>query len=49
MAVLDLKRKLAILSDAAKYDASRASSGGPKRDSLGGKGVRSADKMQSLF
>ena len=27
MAVLDLKRKLAILSDAAKYDASCASSG----------------------
>jgi predicted DNA-binding helix-hairpin-helix protein len=26
MAVLDLKRKLAILFDAAKYDASRASS-----------------------
>ena len=39
MAVLDLKRKLAILSDAAKYDASCASSGAPKRDSLDGKGV----------
>jgi putative DNA modification/repair radical SAM protein len=43
MAVLDLKRKLAILSDAAKYDASCASSGGTKRDSLGGKGVGSVE------
>jgi putative DNA modification/repair radical SAM protein len=43
MATLDLKRKLAILSDAAKYDASCASSGGAKRDSLGGKGVGSVD------
>jgi putative DNA modification/repair radical SAM protein len=43
MAVLDLKRKLAILSDAAKYDASCASSGGTKRDSRGGKGVGSVD------
>src|ERR1700749_4687485 len=43
MATLDLKRKLAILSDAAKYDASCASSGGTKRDSLGGKGVGSVD------
>ena len=43
MPVLDLKRKLAILSDAAKYDASCASSGGAKRDSLGGKGVGSVD------
>src|SRR3954467_14834654 len=43
MAVLDLKQKLAILSDAAKYDASCASSGGVKRDSRGGKGVGSTD------
>ena len=43
MALLDLKRKLAILSDAAKYDASCASSGRVKRDSLGGKGVGSTD------
>jgi len=43
MAVLDLKTKLAILSDAAKYDASCASSGGIKRDSLNGKGVGSVD------
>jgi putative DNA modification/repair radical SAM protein len=43
MAVLDLKRKLAILSDAAKYDASCASSGAAKRDSRDGKGVGSTD------
>jgi len=42
MAVLDLKRKLAILSDAAKYDASCASSGAGKRDSLEGKGIGSS-------
>jgi putative DNA modification/repair radical SAM protein len=41
MTVLDLKRKLAILSDAAKYDASCASSGTVKRDSQGGRGVGS--------
>ncbi|MET0271835.1 MAG: putative DNA modification/repair radical SAM protein [Phenylobacterium sp.] len=43
MAVLDLKQKLAILSDAAKYDASCASSGTVKRDSAGGRGVGSTD------
>src|ERR1700761_6961891 len=43
MPVLDLKRKLAILSDAAKYDASCASSGASKRNSLNGKGVGSSD------
>ena len=42
MPVLDLKRKLAILSDAAKYDASCASSGTSKRDSRDGKGVGSS-------
>jgi predicted DNA-binding helix-hairpin-helix protein len=41
MAVLDLKQKLSILADAAKYDASCASSGAGKRDSQGGKGVGS--------
>jgi putative DNA modification/repair radical SAM protein len=41
--VLTLKRKLAILSDAAKYDASCASSGSVRRDSRGGKGVGSTD------
>jgi putative DNA modification/repair radical SAM protein len=43
MTVLDLKQKLAILSDAAKYDASCASSGTVKRDSAGGRGVGSTD------
>lgn len=41
MAQLEISQKLAILADAAKYDASCASSGSKKRDSLGGKGVGS--------
>ncbi|MBL3701117.1 putative DNA modification/repair radical SAM protein [Sulfitobacter sp. BDSS02] len=41
MAKLTLDRKLAILSEAAKYDASCASSGGQKRDSRDGKGLGS--------
>jgi putative DNA modification/repair radical SAM protein len=45
MAVLDLRRKLAILSDAAKYDASCASSGAEQRTSVGGKGVGSTEGM----
>ena len=45
MAVLDLKRKLAILSDAAKYDASCASSGAAERNSLDGRGVGSTEGM----
>lgn len=45
MPVLNLKQKLAILSDAAKYDASCASSGTTKRDSMGGKGVGSTEGM----
>ncbi|MFN3388576.1 MAG: putative DNA modification/repair radical SAM protein [Allosphingosinicella sp.] len=36
MAQLDTREKLAILADAAKYDASCASSGTTKRDSAGG-------------
>ena len=43
MTVLSLKRKLAILSDAAKYDASCASSGSSKRNSLDGKGIGSTE------
>ncbi len=39
MVALTLKRKLAILSDAAKYDASCASSGGETRSSREGRGV----------
>jgi putative DNA modification/repair radical SAM protein len=43
MAQLSLQEKLAILADAAKYDASCASSGVKRaRDSLGGKGIGSA-------
>jgi putative DNA modification/repair radical SAM protein len=45
MAVLDLKTKLGILSDAAKYDASCASSGAGRRDSQGGRGVGSTEGM----
>src|SRR6201996_1747516 len=45
MAVLDLRRKLAILSDAAKYDASCASSGATTRDSSSGRGVGSTEGM----
>ena len=41
MSRLTLQQKLAILSDAAKYDASCASSGGEKRDSRDGKGIGS--------
>ena len=38
---MNVQRKLAILADAAKYDASCASSGSIKRDSRSGKGVGS--------
>jgi putative DNA modification/repair radical SAM protein len=40
---MDLAGKLAILADAAKYDASCASSAAPKRSSLGGKGIGSTE------
>ena len=40
---MNLDRKLAILADAAKYDASCASSGTTKRHSLGGKGIGSTE------
>ncbi|HEU0284284.1 MAG TPA: putative DNA modification/repair radical SAM protein [Sphingomicrobium sp.] len=45
MPQLDLQSKLAILADAAKYDASCASSGTSKRDSRGGKGLGSTEGM----
>lgn len=45
MAFLDVQAKLAILADAAKYDASCASSGTRKRDSAGGKGLGSTEGM----
>lgn len=38
---MDVDRKLAILADAAKYDASCASSGAARKDSRGSKGVGS--------
>ncbi|OOY25152.1 putative DNA modification/repair radical SAM protein [Thioclava sediminum] len=41
MTRMTLDQKLAILSDAAKYDASCASSGGQRRDSKDGKGIGS--------
>jgi putative DNA modification/repair radical SAM protein len=45
MAQLDIRMKLAILADAAKYDASCASSGTAKRDSRNGKGIGSSEGM----
>ena len=42
---MELKEKLAILADAAKYDASCASSGSEKRNSLGGRGIGSTESM----
>lgn len=45
MAQIDVRQKLEILADAAKYDASCASSGTAKRDSRGGKGVGSTEGM----
>ncbi len=42
---MDLQHKLAILADAAKYDASCASSGSQPRDSVGGRGIGSAEGM----
>ena len=45
MPQLGTREKLAILADAAKYDASCASSGTSKRDSRGGTGVGSTEGM----
>ena len=50
MAQLNTREKLAMLADAAKYDASCASSGTSQRDSLsdrgrGGKGIGSTEGM----
>ena len=46
MAQLDLQAKLGILADAAKYDASCASSGTAKRKTApGGKGIGSTEGM----
>lgn len=45
MAQLDTRQKLEILADAAKYDASCASSGTSKRNSKDGKGLGSTEGM----
>jgi putative DNA modification/repair radical SAM protein len=45
MPQLNLQQKLAILADAAKYDASCASSGTSKRDSQSGTGIGSTEGM----
>ena len=42
---MDRARKLAVLADAAKYDASCASSGGPRRNSIGTGGIGSTEGM----
>jgi putative DNA modification/repair radical SAM protein len=42
MTAMTIDQKLAILSDAAKYDASCASSGGERRSSSDGKGIGSS-------
>ncbi|HEX8785397.1 MAG TPA: radical SAM protein, partial [Telluria sp.] len=42
---MELKDKLEILADAAKYDASCASSGAPKRDSAGQDGLGATSGM----
>lgn len=45
MAQLSVQDKLGILADAAKYDASCASSGTVKRNSAGGRGIGSTEGM----
>jgi putative DNA modification/repair radical SAM protein len=42
---MDLQSKLAVLADAAKYDASCASSGSSKKHSLGARGMGSTEGM----
>jgi len=42
---MDVRRKLEILADAAKYDASCSSSATEKRSSAGGKGIGSTEGM----
>jgi len=45
---MNLQRKLAILADAAKYDASCASSGSTAKDSRNGKGVGSTNSGMGI-
>ena len=40
---MEIKQKLAVLADAAKYDASCSSSGTSARNSIGGKGIGSTE------
>ena len=40
---MNIQQKLAILADAAKYDASCSSSGTSRRDSVGGRGIGSTE------
>ena len=40
---MDIQQKLAVLADAAKYDASCSSSGTSSRNSIGGKGIGSTE------
>ena len=40
---MDTQQKLAVLADAAKYDASCSSSGTEKRSSVGGQGIGSTE------
>ena len=42
---MEVRKKLSILADAAKYDASCASSGAPKRTSSGESGLGSTTGM----
>ena len=42
---MNLQSKLAILADAAKYDASCASSGAAPRNSVGGRGMGSTESL----
>ena len=42
---MEIERKLAVLADAAKYDASCASSGAPQRRAAPGKGMGSTSGM----
>jgi predicted DNA-binding helix-hairpin-helix protein len=42
---MELIDKLSILADAAKYDASCASSGAPRRSSLGKSGIGASSGM----
>jgi putative DNA modification/repair radical SAM protein len=48
MPQLDTRQKLEILADAAKYDASCASSGSVKRTSRDGKGIGSTDQGMGI-